>query len=265
MKKIIKILTVSLLFGAVAFGVKTAVNKQDAVRTEASSLTKWVWMKNSITADWDKDGAATAIHYWGGATGTAWPGVLVKWDQNNEKCYYDLPNDVTHYMFIRVSGDGTQDWGAKTADLTYTDSVGKYFDLTGPIVWGGGTTPGSFVAFPAGQPYTTVVVNNFHLSINTAAGACSATKAQAAINTFNDNLTTFEQNQYKAMDVGGGKTGLDRLNYLKARYGITTPLAGSPVRITDDEKTAMFAILTISGLGILSLGGYFFLKKKQFN
>lgn len=31
MKKIIKILTVSLLFGAVAFGVKTAVNKQDAV------------------------------------------------------------------------------------------------------------------------------------------------------------------------------------------------------------------------------------------
>lgn len=33
--------------------------------------------------------------------------------------------------------------GAKTANLQYTASVGKYNYLTGPIGWNGATTPGS--------------------------------------------------------------------------------------------------------------------------
>ena len=259
MKKLLKLLTAGLMIGAVAFGV-SQLKKQDSVRVEGSPLTKRVWMKNSITESWDKDGAATAIHYWGGSQGTTYPGVLVRWDNNNQKCYYDLPNDVTHYMFTRVSGDGKEYWGAETNDLSYDDSVGKYYDLSGPIAWDGAKTPGSLVSF---APVTTEVVADFAATIDTATEACSASAAQTAINNFN-NLATFEQNQYKALDVGGGKTGLDRLNYLKARYNIDTPIGGSPIRNTNanSDSTTLFAIVTITALGFLALGGYFFLKKK---
>lgn len=100
MKKIVKMMAVlGLLSGLFA----VVATRTPEVKVEAATVaTKRVWMKNSITSTWDADGAGTAIHYWGGSQGTDWPGVRVSWDPANELVYFDLPADVTTYMFVRV-------------------------------------------------------------------------------------------------------------------------------------------------------------------
>ena len=249
-------MAVIALLGGV-FGV--ALTRNETIKAEAATVqTKRVWMKNSIPADWSKDGAGTAIHYWGGAQGTAWPGVRVKLDTANSLVYYDIPADATYFMFVRVSGsDPIKDWSAKTADLLFSNSIGKYFDLTGPIAWGGATTPGSFVSF---TPATTTIVASFAATIDTQAEACNATAAQNAVNAYNA-LSTFEQDQFDALSVGGGMTGLQRLEFLKSFYSISTPLNQNLVQ-SDNNKN----ILAISIIGILSIsaiGAYYFLKTKK--
>jgi pullulanase len=218
-------LIASFILGVVFF-VQISNNHNNQTAQASGSGTNRVWMKNSITSTWDEDDAGTAVHYWGGAQGTYWPGERVKWDEANQLVYYDLPADVTDYLFVRVSeSNPITDRGAKTEDLTYTDSVGKYFDLTGPIAWGGATTPGSYVSF---IPQTTTIVANFAASIATAELACSYSAALNAIETFNE-MATFERIQYSALNVGGGVTGLQRLQYLRARYNISTELVGIEV------------------------------------
>lgn len=256
MKKIVKMMALlgllSGLFGIVA-------TRTPEVKAEAATVqTKRVWMKNSITADWDKDGAGTAIHYWGGAQGTSWPGVRVKWDSSNSLVYFDLPADVTTYMFVRVSGSGPiSDWGAKTNDLVYSESIGKYYDLTGPIAWGGATTPGSFVSF---TPVTTLIVSDFAATIDTSAEACVKENAIAAITAYNA-LSTFEQDQFDVLIVGGGVTGLQRLNFLKSFYGISTPLNQNITQSNNDKN--FLAISIIGVLSVSAIAGYYFLKTKK--
>ena len=256
MKKIIKLFAAfSLLAGVIGVG-STQVPE---VKAEAATVTtKRVWMKNSITSTWDADGAGTAIHYWGGAQGTTFPGVRVNWDDANKLVYFDLPEDITHFMFVRVSGgDSISDWGAKTEDLIYSESVGKYFDLTGPIAWDGATTPGSFVTF---TPATTTIVSNFAATIDTSEKACSSLAAQAAVNAYNA-LSTFEQNQFNDLDVGEGVTGSERLNFLKSFYGIGTPLNVRIIPESNNKNIA--AIVTLAGLSLTSVAGYYFLKNKK--
>ncbi|MGD9813231.1 MAG: hypothetical protein AB7D50_01420 [Bacilli bacterium] len=265
MKKTTKITNVilgTLMVGFFALGFSSLSQNRDIEADATVVETKRVWMKNSITSTWDADGAGTAIHYWGGAQGTTFPGVRVKWDAANSLVYFDLPADVTTYMFVRVSGtDPITDWGAKTDDLVYTNSVGKYFDLTGPIAWDGAKTPGSFVSF---TPATTTIVNDFAGTIDTQAEACSSEHANAAVDAYN-NLSTFEQNQFDVLDVGGGVTGLQRLNFLKDFYNIETSLNVSPFGFQDSSKYS-WLVIGIGTLGVFALLSYFFVtKKKHFN
>lgn len=258
MKKFIKFLALTSLLSSL-FGL-TAISKQEVKAEAATVETKRVWMKNSITETWDYDGAATAIHYWGGSTSTAWPGVRALWDSENELVYYDIPADTPYFMFVRVSGGtGTPlDWGAKTDDLLYTDSIGKYYDLTGPIAWNGAITPGSWVSF---TPKTTKVVKDFAATIDTAAKACSPSAVDSAISAYN-NLSTFEQDQFDTLDVGGGVTGLQRLEYLKAFYNINTPLNVKLVNNASTKKN-ITAVILVSGLSLSVLAGYYFLRTKK--
>ena len=82
---------------------------------------------------WTQDGAAVAVHYWGGeSAGTSWPGVRMEAVTGEEGTWsYDVPADVTGLMFVRVNGSGDiADWGAKTVDLTLQTDGKNLFTIT---------------------------------------------------------------------------------------------------------------------------------------
>ncbi len=82
---------------------------------------------------WTQDGAAVAVHYWGGeSAGTSWPGVRMEAVTGEEGTWsYDVPADVTGLMFVRVNGSGDiADWGAKTVDLALQTDGKNLFTIT---------------------------------------------------------------------------------------------------------------------------------------
>ena len=89
---------------------------------------------------WKADGAAVAVHHWGGAeAATAWPGVrMTPVTGETDVWSYDVPADVDGLMFVRVNGEGAvADWGAKTANLTLpTDGKNLYTITSESPVWG---------------------------------------------------------------------------------------------------------------------------------
>ena len=101
--------------------------------------TKRVYCKMTYSW-WTTDGAAVAVHYWGGsADGTSWPGIRMTAVVGDEGVWsYDVPADVTGLMFVRVNGSGSvTDWGAKTANLTLpADDKNLYTITSSTAVWG---------------------------------------------------------------------------------------------------------------------------------
>lgn len=249
MKKITKLMAVIALLGGV-FGV--ALTRNETIKADAATVeTKRLWAKIVNKDQWDSAGASTYIHYWGGDSSTSWWGVPINWDVTNDMVYYDVPGNTTGVIFVRVSADKTSVWN-QTADLVATGHFDTwYFNLTG---YGGGEWKNDITIQP------TKVVTDFAATIDTSGEACNATAAQNAVNAYN-GLSTFEQNQFDTLFVGGGMTGLQRLEFLKSFYGISTPLNQNFVQ-SDSNKN----ILAISIIGILSIsaiGGYYFLKTKK--
>ena len=111
---------------AVVFGVSTVF-----------ATTVYCKMEHSW---WTQDGAAVAVHYWGGAeAGTTWPGVRMTPVEGAEGTWsYDVPADVDGLMFVRVNGTGEiADWGAKTKNLTLpTDGKNLYTITNTEGTWG---------------------------------------------------------------------------------------------------------------------------------
>ena len=114
---------------------------------------------------WTTDGAAIAVHHWGGATpGTTWPGVRMAAVAGEEGMWsYDLPADVTGFIFVRVNGTGAvADWGAKTGDLALpTDGKNLYTITSTSSVWGDPGVTGEWSTYAGGgdtpdftKPYT---------------------------------------------------------------------------------------------------------------
>ena len=108
--------------------------------TTADAATQRVYCKMTQSW-WTADGAAVAVHYWGGtATGTTWPGARMASIAGEDGLwYYDVPSDVTGLMFVRVNGSGDiADWGAKTKDLTLqTDGKDLFTISNTSACWGG--------------------------------------------------------------------------------------------------------------------------------
>ena len=89
---------------------------------------------------WTQDGAAVAVHHWGGSSaGTTWPGVRMNAVDGQEGLWsYDVPADVTGLIFVRVNDSGDiADWGAKTKDLTLPTDGKNLFTITNETeTWG---------------------------------------------------------------------------------------------------------------------------------
>ena len=117
----------------------TAFEVEYAATGGTTTTTKTIYCK-CAQSWWKADGAAVAIHYWGGeSAGTAWPGVrMAPVTGETDMWSYDVPADVTGLMFVRVNGTGdVADWGAKTANLTLpTDDKNLYTITSTSAVWG---------------------------------------------------------------------------------------------------------------------------------
>ena len=110
---------------------------------------------------WTVDGAAVAVHYWGGASAaTIWPGVRMSPVEGKTGTWsYNVPSDVTGLMFTRVNGSGAvADWGAKTANLTLpTDGKNLYTITSVNAVWGDPGCTGKWSVYDANAEEETIV------------------------------------------------------------------------------------------------------------
>jgi len=220
----------------------------EAATTETSRL----WAKIVNKDQWDADGAATYIYYWGGSSSTSWFGVPINWDETNDMVYYDVPSDTTWVIFVRVNSTRDGVWN-QTADLEATGHFNNwYFNLTG---YGGGEWKNDITM------KTTKVVSDFAATIDTAAEACSADAVNTAIDAYNA-LSTFEQDQFDSYSFGSpAKTGSETLNYLKSFYGISTPSNANVLGTSTDRNIAI--IVTVGALSLTALAGFYFLSRKR--
>ena len=116
---------------------------------------------------WNADGAAVAVHYWGGADETKWPGVRmtpVSGEEGTWSC--DVPADAAGLVFVRVNGTGAIDyWNAQTADLSLpTDDKDLYTITSASAVWSNqGVVTGEWSKYVASEPVTPTLENGFYL------------------------------------------------------------------------------------------------------
>lgn len=266
MKKTTKITNVilgTLMVGFFALGFSSLSQNRDIEADAATVETKRVWLHTTYVSWWDGDlaNALVGVHYWGGTSGSNWAGVQMSKDNANNLWYFDVPSDTTTVKFTRIkASDPTAEPFNKSVntDLPVNPNLSR-FELWNSTL--SGEQEGAWVGFP---PVLTTIVANFAATIDTSAEACVKANAEAAITAYNA-LSTFEQNQFDVLDVGGGVTGLQRLKFLKDFYNIETSLNVSPFGFQDSSKYS-WLVIGIGTLGVFALLSYFFVtKKKHYN
>lgn len=89
---------------------------------------------------WTTDNASVGAYVWNGDTKLkAWPGTQMNKDNIHEDTWYiDIDTATyTNIIFVRLSPDGTTDWGAKTRNLTIpTDGKNLFTITSSTAVWG---------------------------------------------------------------------------------------------------------------------------------
>lgn len=257
------LLAAMISLGMVGAGALTATNNKVVETKAATTETARVWFDfPDEYADWSKDGATVNVHYWGGATATNWPGVPTLTDANNSTLrYFDVPIGTTGVVFLRSGPDGSADWGAKTNDLTsvtgFTSYAHKYYKLTS-FNWGDTCCPGGWNDM---SPATTKKVADFVATMDGVGECCSQEAATTAVTTYN-GLATYEQNEFDNYSFGSS-TGLDRLNYLRSRYNVSTPLNSTNLFENNKDSTLIIISLVIGLVGTSLIGGYYFVNKKR--
>jgi hypothetical protein len=225
-KTLLATLTTFMVGGVVlSANQNTSLFEPQAATTETNRI--WV----VAGAWWTNDGAETYLYAWKNSDSTAfveWPGFRLinpsssntNLDNANSTYYVDVPTTYDRFKLNRVQPGTTNVWNESPVNNTIDGNTKNYkFEINGTagINQFQGLTVNSFTA------NTTTLVTNLSQSIDTNGEACSNANAQTAINTYN-GLATFDQDQFDALDVGGGVTGLQRLQYLKDFYSIATAL-----------------------------------------
>jgi len=268
MKKIFKngLLIFGILVGFAALLTQEIRDSQSMVAEAATVETRRVWVKVRTGGDnwWNNDNADTYIYNWKTSDGTyiaAWPGTKLidhantseRYDTPNGYYYFDVPVVYDKFKFARVV-DGSYK-GNQTSENNLGAEQNFWFAeiVTGTegsisLSWVNDTTP-----------ETTAIVTAFAATIDTSAEACSVEAAQAAVDSYN-SMSSFEQDQFDALDVGGGFTGLQRLNYLKTKYSIVTPLNWIDQNITQQKNADPYLLIA---LGLITLSSFAFAITKK--
>ncbi len=98
---------------------------------------------------WKADGAAVGCYYWEGAGAPSWPGNrMTAVEGETDLWVIDIPDNTTGLIFVRVNGSGTiEDWGAKTADLSFEEGKNLYTITSTSPVWGDPGVTGEWGTF----------------------------------------------------------------------------------------------------------------------
>lgn len=223
----------------------------------ATTETRRIWVKVATGENtwFNNDGARLFVHLYGSGT-NGWPGQEVTlFDSANAFKYFDAPNTYTNFIFTRVAPNGTI-WKELPSNVL-GEAQGQWFCTINTGL--NGYIRQDWVQ--NSNPNITTNVANFVATIDTQAEACSTGAAQAAVNAYNA-LSTFEQDQFDSYSFGSpAKTGLQTLNYLRTFYSISTPLNANWVDSYSSKNIAV--IITIALLGVTSLAGFYFLRKKK--
>jgi len=225
----------------------------------ATYETRRVWA--TITSDptwWTNDGALTYIYYWqvregqSDYTTLSWPGVQMLTDSANGFMYYDVLSWYTSFKLVRVVGGVDQ-------NQTAGDPLGFVQSTFLCTI----STPSNVLTQTWTTPTfaTTTIVSDFAATIDTSTEACSLVAAQAAVNAYNA-MSTFEQDQFDALTVSEGVTGLQRLNYLRTYWNISTTLNVSNVDSVLDDKS-IIGIIMVGVIGLTTIGCFYFLTRKR--
>jgi|GEM_PF-711972 len=251
----------------------SAVNPSREVEA-ATTLTRRIWVKVKSGSWWNDDGADTYVYNWNSGSGNwlvAWPGTKVidasapteRYDSPNGYYYIDVPATYDKFKFARVNPNNSANIWNQTGENNLGEQQSYWFaeiETDAKVNWSNNNNPA-----------TTTVVKNYADSLDTYAEACSEAKAQAAVDTYN-GLSSFEQDQFDAYIYSGysgqqgtdlnGKTGLQVLNYLRARYNIQTELNSVNSNIFS-ENGKIGLIVSISIVGLTSLAGLYLLNRKR--
>jgi len=81
---------------------------------------------------WTSGSAAISIHYWGGTSGTTWPGAMMTQDGTSGLWYIDVDKALLkNFKFARVNpNDPTKYWGAQTSNLTLQSGGENLYTIT---------------------------------------------------------------------------------------------------------------------------------------
>ncbi len=182
----------------------------------ANPETKRIWAIARETW-WFNDGAAFVVET---KVGSTYQWLSMQQDTNNVNTgggTYSGNNSIAYYVDIPTNIEQVQFGRGVNFNNINTTGFINYSSGMNYVFSGSVTVDNSF------NFSTTVVVSNFNNSYNDAVEVCTFAGASNAIDAYN-NLKTFEQNQYDVLDVGAGVTGLQRLQYLKDFYSISTAL-----------------------------------------
>ena len=167
--------------------------------------TMRIYCKNTQSW-WKSDNAAVGAYYWGtGGNANSWPGTrMTKVSGQTDLWYIDVDIDkYQNIIFTRVPGSGTvSDWGAKTGDLTISNTKNQYTITQSSGAWNGATSAGSWgtykptstaalTASPASVYVGEDVTLTPSLSSNTDANTYSSTSYSVSPATASVTCNTF--------------------------------------------------------------------------
>ncbi|MFA5687238.1 MAG: CotH kinase family protein [Bacilli bacterium] len=213
--------------------------------------TKRVWVRDYVNdgpSVWKVDNAIISIHYWWSGGDTVWPGVPTLYDAKNDANYFDLPMNITGYMFTRTSASGEY-WNNKTEDLNYSHSVNKIYEISAK--GNKEISPGEFKTF---VPVATDIVSEFINKTSDGNYICDVDNVIKELNYYYYVLTTFEREQFNTLDVGQGVIGLERINYLIERYNIASLGALITSKLAQDKAAIVLPNSVVESFVLTKFG-----------
>lgn len=195
--------------------------------------TMRIYCKNTQSW-WKSDNAAVGAYYWGtGGNANSWPGTrMTKVPGQTDLWYIDVDIDkYQNIIFTRVNASGTiADWGAKTGDLTISDTKNQYTISSTSAVWGDPGVTGSWGTY---QPTSTAALATSAANIFVG-GQATLTSSL----TSNNDANTIKGTAYAISPAGANVNGNTFTATAAGTYTVTATVTYYPLGCPTLTSTA---------------------------